>query len=147
MWDSYGEIMKKMIFIIGLIIPLSVSGESMFCTLDQFYSGNDTVLNRSIGEPLPLNKIPHNSPESENFVLDFENKIYKTKNMKKRVFNIYSIGDEIVGTVIDGSEDGFYQLHFNKRTKKLFRTSNGGFYHDYVKKFVTSMEVTTYGCI
>lgn len=139
--------MKKPILFLSLILPLSTFGETMICSPDEGYGGNDTMIKRSIGDPLPLNKIPgFNSFENENFSLDFENKIYKTKTMNKKILNVYSIGDEVVGTVIHGGGDGFFQLHYNKRTKKLFRTSNGGVYHDYLKKYVTMIEVNTYDC-
>ena len=125
-----------------LMTSFSVFGKTVTCTPDESYSGNDSFIKRSIGDPLPLKKLNI----TEKLSLDFENKTYKTKSMSKKISNISSIGNEIVGTVTHGGGDGFFQLHYNKKTKKLFKTSNGGLFHDYLKRYVTMIEVTTYDC-
>lgn len=131
--------MRTLLLLSFLITPLSVFGKTLTCTPDETYVGNDSFIKRSFGDPLPLHKINI----SEKLSLDFENKTY---NKTGKILNVSSIGSEIVGTGIDGGGDGFFVFHYNKRTKKLFRTNNGVFFHDYLKRDVTMMEVNTYDC-
>ena len=67
--------MRTLLILSFLMTSFSVFGKTVTCNPDESYGGNDSFIKRSIGDPLPLNKIN----VSEKLSLDFENKTYKTK--------------------------------------------------------------------
>ena len=131
--------MKKLLtlFFFSVVSQIVLSKE-IICTEENSFSGTDLF------GPLKMEDKSQFSYLSEKKYLDFENKTYGSGDSGKplKISLLTNIGDEIGGTIKNGTGNGLFQIHYNKTSKKLVITSNTVYKH----RETVGVEFNLYQC-